>query len=1393
MALPTITLITNNIIYGAPENGALIYKYAPFFNLKESVQTQDNTDLTYLTLDVKKAGINIDKPLELNTEVAYDGSVNLIVNDRANPPKLVNSRFYLTSATTYNIADRKGNFDTNIYTEEDFKSETNLIKSVKSIVSVDFLGIFNGGVLPVGNYTFYFKLSDADGNESDFIAESGKVICHMGNINQPKSIRGGQLEENSDKLIKFRLNNLDLAYDYINVYYSRSSGQETKTVTVHKLTDKFKINRLNTEISITGYEHSEELSIDDINVQYTTFNSVKTIETCQNIAFDGNITNQYELFQTLEKYSLFVTPEIALTEDIGNLGNKYDELYPSTGYEYYNAKNVYYKLGYWDQEIYRFGIVYILNDYTLSPVFNIRGIDVLHTGSGVFNLSTASIENEINYQEDFIIQGSLNHNTKGVFKIDNSTGVFNGENPIKPIGLKFNFEGNVLNGTQYHDGLSKLTKGFLIVRQERIPTILAQAVGIGTATKSKTPLIKASTPYKPGLIGAWLAESFLHLPTGQTTPKLGSDFFKVTDVQQNALLCPEASIRANLFNSYFNSSEYKLIQTKYQSPNKIFIDSGDHKQFSLGNLTHDPSNKSINSSLLLIEPGIDSISNGIYDFSSKSGDGLVAYQHADPILGDYEDLETNGTADFNKTTSKLRGEFNSYVGCNSSVDFGTYYNIYTKDYDFENQWKNYFTVRYNDAGPFMPVSNRISWGELVNKTTPTCYRGDCYINTYTHRMNWNFIDSEMPTNKKIVDPYTWYRNFKVATRSTTIVKDENGDSETLTYKKLLPLFTYKKDYIPLFFKSDGGKILEIEAGETNVLSGLLEPDSKGFKKYSEINGLFGAEKINKPDVNAVPLGHWVTFKICSNVNLDMRDLDFSNPMEEAVHKQKRGFYPLQALDKSNSLPESKVLNAGISKTLGEKYYFEIPDVPFIKSNFGTRIYHSLPLQKSAFTNGNRIFLSKNYTDYSMEYGELVKLIEWYGTLIAVMQHGVLMIPVKERAMMTNESGENVYINTDNVLPENPKVLSNTFGSLWADSIIKSSRYIYGIDTVGKKIWRTDGDQFNIISDMKIQKFLNDNINLREAEVDTTVGVNFIKTHYNAFKKDILFVFKYGNVSWHLCWNELTSKWVTRYTWFPEFSENINNIFYTFANKNEHPNKGEILFKHGFAGLQEEYGDINPTKWYDTRYPFEYEFVVAEMPGVQKIFNNLKIISNLTEPESFDYEIVGEGFDWHTQKDLILSLGTASTEMGAKDQYKAYLLANPSVKKLPFIWTRDVSNPLWPKSSSILRDLTIRQHNKTKENLVNMYQKGANMKYGLDSNNRPYGRLRGNMQYLEDSWDIQIQPITFQYAYVSQGELKFSKDMEIKIRDKYIKIRVKYSGTQYAIINALRTLFTISYV
>jgi len=1413
-------------MYGFPLEGNLVYQYNPFQNLQNPNPSEDNSSgLVALSINSQKAGINITEPVTIETEVSYDDSINLIITDQVNPPKIVNSRFYQTNTMTYSVADRKGNLDTNIYSEENFKIEAGLVKSIRTISTIDFLGIKDGGLMKIGNYTFYFRLADSDGNESDFIAESGKVVCHIGSINTPRAIRGGQQDEISYKLIKFKINNLDLAYDYVNVYYTRSTGDgDQEIVKAYKINDKFKITNRDIDLTITGYENHEEISIDDINVQYANFDSVKTLPNCQNITFAGNVTNDYELFKTLEKYSLHITPKVVYdTEGIGNLDNLYNEAYLNNGYEYFNAKNIYYKLGYWDEEIYRVGVVYILNNYTLSPVFNIRGIKSLDTAT---MFTSFALNAPINYGEDYIFETTddpLNpENAKGVFKIDcNTYNMFNRTDTIKPLGLQFLFNDNVIPGDgKFIDGLQDLTKGFFFVRQKRIPTILAQGVGIGTSKKANIPLLKGTKSSK-SLSYNYFAESFIK-PSG-ASQILGGDLFKVenADVWQNALLCPEACVKTTTFNTFFNSSEYFLKQFKYRPTSDVFNNyESDRDSFALKNLQSNVTNlQSFNSELTLVEPGIELIRNNTYDFCSKAGDAIIAYKHVDPNLGNYEDLTTSSTTDWNGTTSKVRGEFNTFIGCSTNnITAGLYYNIFQKDYNFENYWKEYFLLRYNDASPFLPISDRTSWTDInidgTEYSSDYIFRGDCYINTYTHRMHWNFIDTELPTNKRIVDPYTWAKHFKIKSKASVQVIDNNGNPQelatavALTYHKLLLLFTYKNVFEPEW-KDDLGT-----GTDTASYTGILESDQKKFKKYSERNGLFGAEKINKPDINAVGLGHWATFKICSNVNLAMRDLDFSRPMEEALHRQKRGFYPLQSMDKNNHLPESNVINNGISKTLGDKYYFEIPDVPFIKTNFATRIFYSNVLQNSIFTNGNRVFESKNYLDYTREYGSLVKLVEWYGKLIAVMEHGVLLIPVNERAMMTNAQGENVYINTATVLPQNPKVLSNTFGSLWPESITKTSRFIYGIDSVGKKIWRTDGETFENISDLKVQKFLNDNINLRESDKDRSVNVNFIKTHYNAFKHDIMFVFRYNDKVWNLCWNELLQKWTTQYTWIPEFSENINNLFYTFANQTKHTSASNKLYKHGFAGVVEEAGNILPAYWYDEQHPFEYEFVVATIPGVQKIFNNLKIISNLVEPDSFYYEIVGEGFDWFSYKDLIVKLNdvtlatidgvtlttytTVATEDNVKLRYKEYLTDKTDVKKLPYIFLQsfDVNNPLsffktrtkptpgTAYNMSTLRDLTIREHNKTKEKLVDSYQMGMDIK--------KYGRMKGNMQYLEDAWDVQIQPISFPYCYISASTLMFLPNKEMRIRDKYIKIRVKYDGSKYAIVNAIRSNFAVSF-
>jgi hypothetical protein len=125
-----------------------------------------------------------------------------------------------------------------------------------------------------------------------------------------------------------------------------------------------------------------------------------------------------------------------------------------------------------------------------------------------------------------------------------------------------------------------------------------------------------------------------------------------------------------------------------------------------------------------------------------------------------------------------------------------------------------------------------------------------------------------------------------------------------------------------------------------------------------------------------------------------------------------------------------------------------------------------------------------------------------------------------------------------------------FGSQWPESVLKTPNYVYGIDTVGKKIWRTDGNNFQIISDFRVEKFLIDNITLTETEKEPIIGIRNVKTHYNAYKGDVMFTF-YDDINtieekvWNLCFNETQDSFVTFYSWVPSYSANIDNIMFSF--------------------------------------------------------------------------------------------------------------------------------------------------------------------------------------------------------------------------------------------------------
>jgi hypothetical protein len=120
----------------------------------------------------------------------------------------------------------------------------------------------------------------------------------------------------------------------------------------------------------------------------------------------------------------------------------------------------------------------------------------------------------------------------------------------------------------------------------------------------------------------------------------------------------------------------------------------------------------------------------------------------------------------------------------------------------------------------------------------------------------------------------------------------------------------------------------------------------------------------------------------------------------------------------------------------------------------------------------------------------------------------------------------------------------------------------------------------------------------------------------------------------------------------------------------------FLWKHGQAGIYDIQGIIKPTNWYGRQYGFNFEFIVNEQSSVQKIFNNLKIISNKTEPCKFEYEIVGEGYEWYPLKPVIKWINDNAKDVFSLEDLYLKVLSTPYgdlVTEYPDFPKLDVAN------------------------------------------------------------------------------------------------------------------------
>lgn len=1145
--------------------GDLVYIFKPFRNML-------NSSKEIVDFSTKDLNFSLNSPVDIEIQASYDGTVNLILTDNLNPPRMVNSRFSATEGKRYYVVDRFGSNDTNLYDYDKMDRQTRLYKTINKIPRLSFVGLKQDGKLAVGNYVFYFRLVDADDNETDIITESGIVSCHVGGINDPLSIRGGIGNENSSKSVIFNFQDLDTNYAFLNVYYSRSTSDYSKQeiTTYYKISTKYSIKSESFDFRITGYEPTERITRDQINLQYNIIDRNATAAQTQNRLFLANIHKTSLPYLELRDLScrILPTPSQINGLNIGFLNTDYTSIKEGEC-AYYNSNHVYNYTGYWDDEIYRFAVVYIMKDFSLSDPYNLRGGDF--STPGLYSYST-SVDHPLyeNGTRKYItsdINGFLNvkitdflENIKGVVKVKGPNAQIT-TGTVQPIGIKIEIPEEVQNE------LIKYTRGFFIVRQKRIPTILGQGFSIGHDTISGLPLIpefvngvqahtiQGTTIYKEGYAGVTTPEydsvdkALTAAATKYRLPAKGEVYFNFISDKNIAngttlalrvdkggsMIVPDLVLNSEYLAQVLSGSEFTITSARFAPIYPGFtrytknlyssgrtLDQIDQiaTNFVIDDYKTNDNTRKDTVTLISVQEDTTLVSFANSYFSSRAGIPEEPWRFSAFLKEEYGLVDAvytsgvpfpyNGVGYSHNQNALIRGHFMPYVGVvnkssSTPLESGLFYNIRTLGYSSSNT-RDLFIVRSNDSAPFMSITDRFSWGSFNLNPSDNgvrsihAFRGDCFINQATIRVLRNFQDPELPSNDVIVN-YTTLDGFKG-------YKDISGTSGILTLQ---------------------------EAETTNETAGT------------------GIYAIIRADVNATKLGYWVTFKFCSDINFAFRCTDPTYLAEQSIFGKPRGFYPLydRSLAGNSKIPESTVINAGYNSTTSDKEHFVIPDVQSIKNDFTNRIMFSEIHATDAFKNGYRIFEGLNYRDYTIEFGTITKIIAWGSNLVVVFENGVGMVPINERTMAGVAEGENIFTRGAGVLAEKPFMLSQGIGSSWKDSITTSQNYIYGVDTTAKKIWRTEGTKFEVFSDFKVQKFLNDNLDLTVYDRTPAIGLKNVVTHFNLHKYDIMFTFYDQTFNeeekvWNLCFNEQLNNWVTRYSWSPAFSENLNNTLFTFS-------------------------------------------------------------------------------------------------------------------------------------------------------------------------------------------------------------------------------------------------------
>ncbi len=1103
--------------YGHPK-GKLIEVYQPLQNLNEAA---------FITDQIKLSG---NSYVELEIQPVYDGSVNVIFTDGEHAPRVINSGFSARKDSEYEIVRRSGGKESNRYFSETVEISTRLVQTEDAIPQSEVLEVTSsGGCLEVGGYKLLFTLSTVDGNETDFIAETGLIPIMFGDT--LGSIQGGETASRTTKAIKVALTGIDNYFNHVNVYIDLATGVNQLVKNFYKVNYQYLIKGPEVGITLTGFEPREVAPAAKLDEQKLPISSIKTIAQIQNRLIVGNFTHEDIDYNKLFK----VGTSIIVTPSMGNDRNKFTdfmEAWPGDSEDvnlqtfstsFYNEKLKKFRSGsldsqnildiqetlnlsrtqgyhnplfveryaaYWPKETYVYSVSFISNNNFITRPIPITGADYIGMDFNplMFDNNKEVIESfnqsreESNNPSDgsWFTSGNYTFNNLGVCRFPKQ------RKPNQVFFPKFVFDLNKMS--EEYPGFLDQFKGFFFTRSKRRPDILMQAfLGPVHSTLTDKTVIRDEDPTK-------------YIPTVNNSVNsfkacVPSLFTGLGIMAYEHCVSLSGDDMNWGIKEYNHAGAFIASMVSDKSASESYEDNYQYNEF------------------------VDKVP--VYKYWLKSGDifGNFAQAAADfngkPFgMSLVSSIDTSSYSRFTSTRNILR--YLSDVEDVSSLGFET------RDEHILQALKPSKLMTENTKTAIKVVPDFRAYGQNTrspggfSSLIPFRSLGRIITNeegqqvlTYLTGAYTPYVGCSAKEELK-TGFYDLYPDIAgpISQETLQVIYGSNNNDQHIAITPKMKLKDFINKRVSVAFGTRGDCFITTTvhnvARSLPAISGSPSSNSPQFTGLGQ-----GTTEPNSYRAAAASMSIMATH--ASNYLNYARHNEIKDEAESASYGGPRTFLPLagasdSVLRISNGAKqeETTAFNQGFKDNFqGRKYYAVSGSAPFYAKKGANTVAFSGTMSRNSFYNAYRDFDLAASKTYGSEMGEINRMIEYRNNLIVVHSKGTYLVGVNDRELVNGDPNNPVYTKSSNVLSEKPSPLSAKFGSKFPRSVEKSDRFVYGIDADHGKIWRTDGSMFEIISDNRIEVLLKGFLYEMKGKSEIP-GERYIASFYDSSKREMVF-------------------------------------------------------------------------------------------------------------------------------------------------------------------------------------------------------------------------------------------------------------------------------------------------